>query len=62
MHKMKQKQQFVRPAVLQELALLPESPILNGSVVDNAVIVSNGQAVEEIDYDTPDWNQEWNWE
>ncbi len=61
MHKMKQKKQFLRPAILQEIQLLGDEPILKGSVVDNAVIVSSGQKVEEMDAEQ-DWNQEWTWE
>lgn len=59
MHKMKQKKQFVRPAVLQELSLLPDMPILAGSVVDNTTIVSTGQEVEEHDFSGGDFNHEW---
>ncbi|MCR4860915.1 MAG: hypothetical protein K5910_09670 [Bacteroidales bacterium] len=58
---MKQKKQFLRPAILQEIQLLGDEPILKGSVVDNAVIVSSGQKVEEMDAEQ-DWNQEWTWE
>ena len=61
MHKMKQKKQFVRPGIRQELTLLPESPILQGSVVDNTTIVSAGQPVEDINADSQDWNKEWQW-
>ena len=58
MHKMKQKKQFVRPAVLQELSLLPETPILAGSVVDNTTILSTGQTVENWNYET-DFDHNW---
>ncbi len=61
MHKMKQKKQFVKPEVLQELALLPGTPILQGSVIDNMTVVSSGQKVEEINAEGQDWNQEWQW-
>ena len=59
MHKMKQKKQFVMPAVLQELSLLPDMPILAGSLVDNATIVSTGQEVEEHDFSGSDFNHDW---
>ena len=59
MHKMKQKKQFVRPAVLQELSLLPDMPILAGSLVDNATIGSTGQDVENYDFSGDDFNHEW---
>ena len=58
MHKMKQKKQFTRPAVLQELSLLGESPILNGSVVDNTTIVSTGQEVQDWDFEK-DFDHNW---
>ena len=56
---MKQKKQFTRPAILQELSLLPDSPILAGSVVDNTTIVSTGQEVQEHDFSGGDFNHEW---
>jgi hypothetical protein len=59
---MKKKKQFVRPAVLQDLSLLPETPILAGSVIDNATIVSAGQPVEDINAADQDWNKKWEWE
>ena len=59
MHKMKQKKQFVRPGILQELTLLPESPILQGSVVDNTVIVSTGQDVENHDFSDESFDHQW---
>ena len=58
MHKMKQKKQFTRPAILQELSLLPDSPILAGSVVDNTTIVSTGQEVKDWNYET-DFDHNW---
>ena len=61
MHKMKQKKQFTRPAILQELSLLPETPILAGSVVDNTTILSTGQTVENYDFspEQSDFNHDW---
>ena len=59
MHKMKQKKQFTRPAILQELSLLPDSPILAGSVVDNVTVYSTGQEVENHDFSGEDFNHEW---
>ena len=58
---MKQKKQFIRPAVLQELSLLPDTPILAGSVVDNTTILSTGQTVENYDFspEQSDFNHEW---
>ncbi len=59
MHNMRKKQQFVRPAVLQETILLSESPILAGSLVDNTTIVSTGQEVENYDFSGDTFNHEW---
>lgn len=60
MHKMKQKKQFVRPAILQELSLLPDTPILQASVVDDTTIVSTGQDVENYDFGTDQtYNHQW---
>ncbi len=61
MHKMKQKKQFTRPAILQEFSLLPDTPILAGSVVDNTTIVSTGQTVENYDFspEQSDFNHDW---
>ena len=59
---MKQKKQFVRPAILQELSLLPDTPILQASVVDNMTVISSGQQVEEINADDQDWNKDWTWD
>ena len=49
---MKQKQAFVRPVVLQELSLLPGTPILLGSVVQTTTIATTGQEVKTIDGST----------
>lgn len=56
---MRKKQQFVRPAILQEVTLLPESPILAGSVVDNTTIVSTGQEVQTHDFSDASFNHNW---
>ena len=62
MHKMKQKKQFVRPAVLQEVTLLCDASVLQGSVVDNMTVVSAGQPVEDINADKDqDWNHQGEW-
>ena len=55
---MKQKKQFTRPALLQEFSLLPDTPILAGSVVDNTTIVSTGQEVQDWNYET-DFDHNW---
>lgn len=57
---MKQKKSFVKPVVLQEVTLLPGSPILQGSVSDNTTVISMGQQVEFMDVDDPDhFNHNW---
>ena len=59
---MKNKKQFIRPAVLQEVQLLPGTPILQGSVSDNTTIVSMGQEVKEYDFSDPNGNFNHQWE
>ena len=60
MHNMKQKKSFVKPVVLQEVTLLPGSPILQGSVSDNTTVISMGQQVEYVDVDDPSsFNHNW---
>ena len=61
MHNMKQKQLFVKPVVLQEVTLLPGSPILQGSVSDNTTVISMGQQVETKEFDDYE-NFNHNWE
>ena len=57
---MKVKKPFVRPFVLQEVTLLPGTPILQGSVSDNTTVTSMGQQVEckEVD-DYENFNHNW---
>ena len=61
MHNMKVKKQFVRPFVLQEVTLLPGTPILQGSVSDNTTVISMGQQVEFKEFDDYE-NFNHNWE
>lgn len=56
---MEQKKQFIRPAMLQELVLLAESPILEASLADNTTVVSMGQDVETHDFAGDDFNHQW---
>lgn len=58
---MKKKQQFERPAILQEFTLLPEAPILAESVVDDVTVISEGQQVQDIDASDQGWNHQWEW-
>lgn len=61
MHNMRMKQQFVRPVVLQEVTLLPGTPILQGSVSDDTTVISMGQQVEFKEFDDYE-NFNHNWE
>ena len=58
---MKVKKPFVRPFVLQEVTLLPGTPILQGSVSDNTTVISMGQQVEFKEFDDYE-NFNHNWE
>ena len=60
MHDMKQKLKFVKPAVLQELTLLPDSPFLQASVVDVTTVTTTGQEVETYDWSNDTFNHDWN--
>ena len=53
---MKEKIQYVRPAILREVNLHTEGTLLAGSVVDHADITSVGQKV--TDYNFSDGNTE----
>lgn len=62
MHNMRKKQQFVRPAVLQEMTFLPDCPILAGSGADNMTVYSTGQQVDNYNFgpnNTDGFNHEW---
>ena len=62
MHMMKQKKQFVKPAVLQELTLLPETPILVASIIDTTTVTTQGQRFEMHDFSDPTDPFNHNWE
>lgn len=47
---MKQKQQYVAPAILRQTALSPGVALLAQSIVDKANVVSKGQDVENLDF------------
>ena len=47
---MRQKRPFIPPAIRQELTLLPDSPILQGSVVDTTTVTATGQEVQTYDF------------
>ena len=49
---MNKKQTYQTPMVLKEVDVLLERDFLEGSVVDDMVVLSTGQEVEEIDFST----------
>lgn len=59
---MKQKQQYVAPAILRQTALSMGVAILAQSIVDKANVVSMGQDVENLDFspgNTNGFNFDW---
>ena len=59
---MRQKKPFITPAILQELSLLGESPILQGSVASDMTVTATGQEVEDYDFgsaNTEGFNHTW---
>lgn len=56
---MRQKQKFVKPAIRQEFSLLPGTPILSGSIVEQTTITSTGQEVQEYNGGDPTFNHNW---
>ena len=62
---MKKKQTYQTPTVLKEVSVLLERDFLEGSIVDDSLlIVSDGQEVTEVDAagEDFDWNNSWEWE
>ena len=62
---MNKKQTYQTPRVLQEVDVLLERDFLEGSIVDDSLlIVSDGQEVTEVDAagEDFDWNNSWEWE
>ena len=49
---MNKNKTYQTPAVLTEVNVLLERDFLEGSVVDDMVVLSTGQEVEEIDFST----------
>lgn len=50
---------YQTPRVLQDLPLELESEILAGSVSEKTTVKSTGQEVEEYDFSTTSFNQDW---
>jgi len=62
---MNKKQTYQTPTVLKEVSVLLERDFLEGSIVDDSLlIVSDGQEVTEVDAagEDFDWNNSWEWE
>ena len=62
---MNKQQTYQTPRVLQEVSVLLERDFLEGSIVDDSLlIVSDGQEVTEVDAagEDFDWNNSWEWE
>lgn len=62
---MNKKQTYQTPVVLREVSVLFERDFLDGSIVDESVLMySDGQELETVDSDTAefDWNNDWTWE
>ena len=62
---MNKKQTYQTPMVLKEVSVLLERNFLEGSIVDDSLlIVSDGQEVTEVDAagEDFDWNNSWEWE
>ncbi len=53
------KRLFIKPAILRELDLLGDGPILQGSVSDNTTVVSTGQEVKDYDFSGDTFNHQW---
>ena len=56
---MKQKQQYVAPAILRQTALSPGVALLAQSIVDNNDITSVGQKIDDFDYGASGFNHDW---
>lgn len=48
-------------AAMEMLSLEPESPMLSGSIINSSarIIIPNGQQVDEYDFSSPTYSQEW---
>lgn len=56
----KVKQKFMPPAIIRELSMFPEEPVLASSIVDTDITVkSMGQEVENHDFSKETFNHEW---
>ena len=59
MNTMKQKKHFIRPAVLQELNILPETPILQASIVTSTTVTTTGQEIQDYNWNDSSFNHDW---
>ena len=54
-----EKRNYLAPRVLQEVSVSVEKAFLEASLVDTAVVTYVGQEVEEFDFDTDQFNHQW---
>ena len=62
---MNKKQTYQTPVVLKEVSVLFERDFLDGSIVDESLMIySDAQETVEVDSDSAefDWNNDWTWE
>ena len=62
---MNKNKSYQTPMVLKEVSVLFERDFLEGSIVDESVLMySDGQEVVEVDSQSTefDWNNDWTWE
>lgn len=53
------KNNYQSPTVLKEVSVLLERDFLAASLVDEALVVSTGQEVEEYDFTSEGFNHTW---
>ena len=62
---MNKNKSYQTPLVLTEVTVLLERDFLNGSIVDESLMIySDAQEVEKVAADSEefDWNNSWTWE
>ena len=53
------KKAYESPAILRQVACVPQNSLLGGSIVDKATVTSQGQQVDTYNWDTEGFNHEW---
>lgn len=56
---MSQKRYYQAPAILREVAYLPQECLLAGSIVKDATVTSVGQQVDTYDFEGSTFNHDW---